>query len=58
MLQELGGWASPVMVRRYAHHTTAHLAAHVDAFGTRFRLSKETGDDMAAQDNGGGKQDA
>lgn len=33
VLQELGGWSSPVMVRRYAHLTTGHLAKHVDDFG-------------------------
>lgn len=33
-LQELGGWSSPVMVRRYAHLAKEHLAKHVDDFGT------------------------
>ena len=30
VLQELGGWASPEMVQRYAHLATAHLSHWVD----------------------------
>ena len=30
VLQELGGWASYEMVRRYAHLSPAHLAAHAE----------------------------
>lgn len=30
VLQELGGWASAEMVRRYAHLSTQHLAEYVD----------------------------
>ena len=30
VLQELGGWESPEMVRRYAHFSTAHLAPFAD----------------------------
>lgn len=30
VLQELGGWESPEMVRRYAHLSTKHLAGYVD----------------------------
>jgi integrase len=29
-LQELGGWESPEMVRRYAHLSAAHLAPYAD----------------------------
>ena len=29
-LQELGGWESPEMVRRYAHFSAEHLAPHAD----------------------------
>jgi integrase len=29
VLQELGGWESPQMVRRYAHFSAGHLAAYV-----------------------------
>src|SRR5471030_628063 len=29
VLQELGGWESPEMVRRYAHFSAVHLAAYV-----------------------------
>jgi integrase len=30
VLQELGGWASPVMVQKYAHLCCEHLAPWVD----------------------------
>jgi integrase len=30
ILQELGGWESPEMVRRYAHLAPEHLAAHAE----------------------------
>lgn len=30
VLQELGGWKSETMVRRYAHMSTKHLAPHAD----------------------------
>jgi len=30
VLQELGGWESPQMVRRYAHFSANHLAAYAD----------------------------
>src|SRR6266849_1339572 len=30
VLQELGGWESPEMVRRYAHFTAEHLAPYAD----------------------------
>jgi len=29
-LQELGGWASPAMVQKYAHLSSEHLAQWVD----------------------------
>jgi integrase len=29
-LQEMGGWESPEMVRRYAHFTAEHLAPFAD----------------------------
>ena len=38
VVQELGGWASPQMVQRYAHLTPGHLAGHVAAFGDRVKL--------------------
>jgi integrase len=37
-LQELGGWASTEMVRRYAHLSPGHLSAHVDRFADRIGL--------------------
>lgn len=33
VLQELGGWSSYEMVRRYAHLSTAHLAPHAERIG-------------------------
>lgn len=30
VLQELGGWESPEMVRRYAHYSSAHLLTHAE----------------------------
>ncbi|MGC9215175.1 tyrosine-type recombinase/integrase, partial [Acidithiobacillus sp.] len=30
VLQELGGWSSPVMVQRYAHLSTEHLSGFVE----------------------------
>ena len=32
-LQELGGWESPEMVRRYAHLSADHLAPYADRLG-------------------------
>jgi integrase len=32
-LQELGGWESPEMVRRYAHLSVEHLALYADRLG-------------------------
>jgi hypothetical protein len=31
-LQELGGWESAEMVRRYAHLSSEHLAGYVERF--------------------------
>lgn len=33
-LQELGGWASTDMVRRYAHLAADHLAPYAERLGT------------------------
>lgn len=55
VLQELGGWASPVMVRRYAHLTTDHLATYVDTFGNTTQLGGEGGYDLATKGDGQGK---
>jgi hypothetical protein len=38
VVQQLGGWASPQMTRRYAHLAAGHLAGYVAAFGDRVRL--------------------
>ena len=32
VLQELGGWESAEMVRRYAHLSSEHLAGYVEKF--------------------------
>jgi integrase len=42
VLQELGGWESAEMVRRYAHLSTAHLAEYVDRV-SRVRLVASEG---------------
>ncbi len=34
VLQELGGWESVEMVRRYAHLSSEHLAEYVDPLST------------------------
>lgn len=34
VLQELGGWESPQMVRRYAHFSASHLAAYAERLPT------------------------
>lgn len=34
VLQELGGWESPEMVRRYAHFAAGHLVQYVDNLPT------------------------
>jgi len=39
VLQELGGWASAAMVKRYAHFTAEHLASHVDQFANAVQLT-------------------
>ncbi len=48
VLQELGGWASPEMVQRYAHLSAAHLADYADNIGGR----KSTGAKLVAIENG------
>jgi integrase len=42
ILQELGGWESPDMVRRYAHLVPEHLAEHAEriAGGTGAKLAQ------------------
>ena len=43
VLQQLGGWASAEMTKRYAHFTPGHLAGHVEAFGEQVRLLEPVG---------------
>lgn len=38
VLRELGGWASDVMVKRYAHLSVGHLAGYVRSFGDQVQL--------------------
>ncbi len=49
VLQELGGWRTAAMVRRYAHLTGAHLRSHVDAFGTRVSVTENRVYDLATR---------
>lgn len=46
-LQELGGWSSFEMVKRYAHFSPGHLTAHVDRFADQVGLRPKLGDDLA-----------
>ena len=41
VLQELGGWESVEMVRRYAHLSTAHLVGYVDRLSGLKLVGKE-----------------
>ena len=43
VLQELGGWESVEMVRRYAHLSSDHLAEYVDRMSGTLKLVKEDG---------------
>jgi integrase len=42
-LQELGGWESSEMVRRYAHLSAEHLAPFADRHGILYRAAEEVG---------------
>lgn len=47
-VQELGGWASADMVRRYAHLSAEHLASHAQRFAQSVPLSlPQSGYDLA-----------
>ncbi len=41
VLQELGGWESVEMVRRYAHLAANHLAPYADHLGTRWEVASQ-----------------
>ena len=41
VLQELGGWKSEAMVRRYAHMSTEHLQAYADQLGFETDFDRE-----------------
>ena len=43
VLQELGGWSTFLMVQRYAHLSSAHLAEHAE----RLRTFSGTGNFVA-----------
>ncbi len=46
VLQELGGWESVEMVRRYAHFSNEHLAEYVERFsGLRLVGGRQEGHD-------------
>ena len=48
VLQELGGWESVEMVRRYAHLSSEHLAEYVDRMSGGLRVVEaENGKDVA-----------
>jgi hypothetical protein len=47
-LQELGGWESVEMVRRYAHFSNEHLAGYVKRFsGLMLADGGQRGDELA-----------
>lgn len=46
VLQELGGWESAEMVRRYAHLSSEHLAQYVDRRSGLHVVSEENGYDL------------
>lgn len=47
VLQELGGWESVDMVRRYAHFSNEHLAGYVERFsGLRLVSGRQEGHDL------------
>jgi len=52
VLQELGGWASPEMVQRYAHLSAAHLEDYANNIGG----PKPTGANLVAIGNGNKKR--
>jgi hypothetical protein len=41
VLQELGGWESVEMVRRYAHLAANHLAPYADHLGARWEVASQ-----------------
>jgi hypothetical protein len=47
-LQELGGWESPEMVRRYAHLSVEHLAPHADHLCALRVVGNEAGEVIEA----------
>lgn len=48
-LQELGGWQSPEMVRRYAHLAADHLAPYAERLGAVRAVGVENDGTNAAQ---------
>jgi len=42
VLQELGGWESVEMVRRYAHLSSEHLAGYVDRLSALRAVGEES----------------
>jgi integrase len=48
-LQELGGWESPEMVRRYAHLAADHLAPYAERLGAVRAVAAENGGTNKAQ---------
>ena len=56
-LQELGGWQSAEMVRRYAHFSAEHLAPYADRLGV-LRVRNTVQDTILAQSVNDASQDA
>jgi len=53
-LQELGGWESTEMVRRYAHLSAAHLAPYADRLGASVAVVGPDGHVLVTAGNGKG----
>jgi integrase len=50
-LQELGGWESPEMVRRYAHFSAEHLAPYADRLCALREMENSDGTFTAQAEN-------
>jgi integrase len=49
VLQEMGGWTTTDMVRRYAHLTPGHLSTHADRFASQIGAKINSSNDSATQ---------
>ena len=52
-LQEMGGWATAEMVRRYAHLTPGHLGQHAERFANQIGAKVIASNELATTQTGG-----